>query len=83
MKNVTMILVVVVMALGLLAASSAQAGIIAQHVGSNDPATEGWNKFFWGTGVGTADAGPPPNWHMVVGGGTSTRASSILWIQSL
>ncbi|MCD4726895.1 MAG: hypothetical protein K8R46_04495 [Pirellulales bacterium] len=61
MNKVTLIVGVAI--LGLLMVSAAQATIISQHVGDNDPTTEGFTANT--SPGGSADAGPPANWKMV------------------
>ena len=55
-------LIVGVAILGLLMVSAAQATIIAEHTGSNDPLMEGFTKY--GSGAAAADAGPPASWNI-------------------
>ncbi len=52
-------------AVALLGATTASAAVVASHVGSADPVTEGWSLCTAGTCVaGAADAGPPANWRI-------------------
>lgn len=53
-------------ALGLLMASVAQATVVVQHTGSNDPTTEGFTGIGAGLAFAGPDAGPPTNWNMPI-----------------
>ena len=66
MRNVTMFLATV---LALFAVTIVQAGVIGEHIGSNNPLTEGLTAA--GDFSGSPDAGPPASWHFL-GGVTSS-----------
>ena len=73
MKTSTMIAMCVCVAIALVGATTANAAVILEHLGDNDPVGESIGAAVWqrvGT-AGTANAVGKPNWFLDYGAGSN------------